>query len=178
MANKHEKYFVEGYFGVWRTVGGRRIFIRDDEPLDKAMKRSGKFNQNKNQIVKVIITNKEVVKYINDFNPDLKHDSVILLKERNAHILERKREDVFNYLIKELSDIVNNPDYIYPDSKNKDTLIFVKNFNNSLNVIIKLAIKDSNENNSVITAFPINKKRFSKLLEGIISNNISIYNKK
>ena len=30
--------------GVWRTIGGRRIFIRDKESLADAMKRSGKFN--------------------------------------------------------------------------------------------------------------------------------------
>lgn len=29
--------------GVWRTVGGRRIFIKDGEDLETAMKRSGKF---------------------------------------------------------------------------------------------------------------------------------------
>ena len=29
--------------GVWRTVGGRRIFIRDGEDLETAMKKSGKF---------------------------------------------------------------------------------------------------------------------------------------
>lgn len=30
--------------GVWRTVGGRRIFIKDGEDLTSAMKNSGKFN--------------------------------------------------------------------------------------------------------------------------------------
>lgn len=40
--------------GVWRTVGGRRIFIADGEDLQTAMKKSGKFskirveNKNKN----------------------------------------------------------------------------------------------------------------------------------
>ena len=29
--------------GVWRTVGGKHIFIRDGESLSSAMKRSGKF---------------------------------------------------------------------------------------------------------------------------------------
>lgn len=29
--------------GVWRTVGGRRIFIKDGEDLETAMKNSGKF---------------------------------------------------------------------------------------------------------------------------------------
>lgn len=33
--------------GVWRTVGGRRIFIRDGEGLSNAMKRSGKFKMHK-----------------------------------------------------------------------------------------------------------------------------------
>ena len=32
--------------GVWRTVGGRRIFIKDGEDLATAMKNSGKFGKN------------------------------------------------------------------------------------------------------------------------------------
>lgn len=32
--------------GVWRTVGGRRIFIRTGQDLASAMKESGKFNKN------------------------------------------------------------------------------------------------------------------------------------
>lgn len=31
--------------GVWRTVGGRRIFIKDGEDLETAMKKSGKFGK-------------------------------------------------------------------------------------------------------------------------------------
>ena len=30
--------------GVWRTIGGRRVFIKDGEDLSTAMKKSGKFN--------------------------------------------------------------------------------------------------------------------------------------
>ncbi len=33
--------------GVWRTVGGRRIFIKDGEDLETAMKKSGKFGKDK-----------------------------------------------------------------------------------------------------------------------------------
>lgn len=32
--------------GVWRTVGGRRIFIKDGQDLTSAMKESGKFSSN------------------------------------------------------------------------------------------------------------------------------------
>lgn len=33
--------------GVWRTVGGRRIFIKDGQDLATAMRESGKFKKNK-----------------------------------------------------------------------------------------------------------------------------------
>ena len=35
-----------GATGVFRTVGGRRIFIKDGEDLATAMKNSGKFKKN------------------------------------------------------------------------------------------------------------------------------------
>ena len=35
--------------GVWRTVGGRRIFIKDGESLSSAMKKSGKFGKKKRE---------------------------------------------------------------------------------------------------------------------------------
>lgn len=36
--------------GVWRTVGGRRIFIKDGQSLSDAMKKSGKFKLEKKDI--------------------------------------------------------------------------------------------------------------------------------
>lgn len=36
--------------GVWRTVGGRRVFIKDGEDLQTAMKNSGKFKNLKNEV--------------------------------------------------------------------------------------------------------------------------------
>lgn len=35
--------------GVWRTVGGRRIFIKEGQDLASAMKESGKFKKNKKE---------------------------------------------------------------------------------------------------------------------------------
>ena len=35
----------DGEQGVWRTVGGRRIFIREGQDLASAMKESGKFTK-------------------------------------------------------------------------------------------------------------------------------------
>lgn len=45
--------------GVWRTVGGRRIFIKDGEDLETAMKKSGKFDKNTEE------KNKKIVEYEN-----------------------------------------------------------------------------------------------------------------
>lgn len=36
--------------GIWRTVGGKRIFIKDGQSLDEAMKQSGKFNIKKDEL--------------------------------------------------------------------------------------------------------------------------------
>lgn len=33
--------------GVWRTIGGRRVFIKDGDDLETAMKKSGKFKKEK-----------------------------------------------------------------------------------------------------------------------------------
>ena len=39
--------------GVWRTVGGRRIFIKNGQDLASAMKESGKFNKGKKTNIKI-----------------------------------------------------------------------------------------------------------------------------
>lgn len=45
---KYEKY--DESEGVWRTVGGRRIFIKDGQSLSDAMKASGKFKSAKKKV--------------------------------------------------------------------------------------------------------------------------------
>lgn len=69
MIRDDEKYYIDGYFGIWRTVGGKRIFIRDGEELSTAMIRSGKFvNESGNNLEahrpgdKVFITEQAIEK--------------------------------------------------------------------------------------------------------------------
>lgn len=58
--------------GVWRTVGGRRIFIKDGEDLETAMKNSGKFGKKKEKqkddedFKKTIenLDNDDIIKYL------------------------------------------------------------------------------------------------------------------
>lgn len=79
--------------GVWRTVGGRRIFIKDGQDLSSAMKESEKFNKSKKK-VKDLKTLNDQIKYIQD-NQDKLYNIVensdnydkelcIAFQERNA----------------------------------------------------------------------------------------------
>lgn len=43
-----KKYDFDDSDGVWRTIGGRRVFIKDGQSLSDAMKESGKFKKKKN----------------------------------------------------------------------------------------------------------------------------------
>ena len=57
--------------GFWRTVGGRRIFIKDGEDLATAMKNSGKFNNEKTKEEALKRTNNIVyMDLIRYFEPD------------------------------------------------------------------------------------------------------------
>ena len=44
MAKKDELQELNGEKGVWRTIGGRRVFIKTGQSLSDAMRKSGKFN--------------------------------------------------------------------------------------------------------------------------------------
>lgn len=47
--------------GVWRTVGGRRIFIKEGQDLASAMKESGKF---KDKTPSILNNRKNLVEYV------------------------------------------------------------------------------------------------------------------
>lgn len=66
--------------GVWRTVGGRRIFIKDGEDLATAMKNSGKFRNKQNKIT-------DEYKKIENFDEEIKE-----LEEESDRVYAKARE--------------------------------------------------------------------------------------
>ena len=78
--------------GVWRTIGGRRIFIKDGQNLATAMKESGKFNNDNKKIKQQYKTKQEVNKKI---------------KELNKKIYSREQfdEEEYNKLKKEVEEL-------------------------------------------------------------------------
>ena len=73
---------MEDIGGVWRTIGGRRIFIKDGEDLETAMKKSGKFKKNENY-------NDDNFKFLPE-DEDEKYDKYVEMSEECYDKLDRK----------------------------------------------------------------------------------------
>ena len=96
--------------GVWRTIGGRRIFIKDGEDLETAMKKSGKFDKNK-----IESKIEGIEKENNNNNQNNKEDIKKLqeeLKKQNVNVDENFVNNFDNQLAKEqlqaINDIIKN----------------------------------------------------------------------
>lgn len=84
--------------GVWRTVGGRRIFIKDGEDLETAMKNSGKFKNNKKseKINETMNKRSEIInkldKETNDLSDYDKYNLAISKLEENDYDTPTERQ--------------------------------------------------------------------------------------
>lgn len=93
--------------GVWRTVGGRRIFIREGQSLSEAMKASGKFNSAKKRNEKYETVKKdELLEKEKDLQEDEVEKSSVFdlsdddLKEK----LAKMSDEEFNKTVKQIED--------------------------------------------------------------------------
>lgn len=92
---------------------------------------------------------------------------LILTYERDAHIKERHGKD-YELFHQCVFDVVEIPDLILKDSKNKNTVFYIKYIEETnINIVIRLSLETDNSDykNSVITAYRLgakNLKRFKK----------------
>ena len=100
--------------GVWRTVGGRRIFIKDGQPLEEAMKESGKFNHKYNKYYTKTLDSIVFEKYIKT-----KANKMYVFDANNWYFIENKSEGSYN--IKAILRIEGNEDFIKELSKEIDS---------------------------------------------------------
>ena len=90
--------------GVWRTVGGRRIFIKDGEDLSTAMKNSGKFGNKKEKSKKG--------KEINDFEDKIRNnetETIGVFNEKGELIFEKTDDEknIVNISTEEGKKLIN-----------------------------------------------------------------------
>lgn len=95
--------------GVWRTVGGRRIFIKDGQSLEDAMKESGKFKKNDKKMS----------------DEELKEEQLKIILKNNPmtdeyHTGIRTKEDIKTPEEAFKTKIDEDEDYLYPDFTKED----------------------------------------------------------
>ena len=103
--------------GVWRTISGRRIFIKEGQSLSDAMKDSRKFKSSKSEKEDKKITTKEEIQ-------ELKEKQFEILQNHNPmaddyHVGIRKVEDIktFEEVIKTADE---DEEFVWGDYSLKD----------------------------------------------------------
>lgn len=95
-------------------------------------------------------------------------DEVILTEERIRHIQEHHPGDYEKYGIY-ITEIIDNPDYIIDDSKNIDTLLYMKKIKEkakNIQIVIRLNTnkKEINKKISILTLWKVKDKTYRQLL--------------
>jgi hypothetical protein len=96
-------------------------------------------------------------------SPNIKTDEVVLTDKQRIHIMERRAKTLERYE-SELKNIVENPDYIFADPKHKDTALVIKEYSNTVQVVLRLCTEEANKKNSIITMWEIKGTRFERYL--------------
>lgn len=91
--------------GVWRTVGGRRIFIKDGEDLETAMKKSGKFDKNgKKNIIDYTKEAEKIKNNIKELEEDKYSDGTYNIDSKEVVEFETGYQATFQQLNDNYSD--------------------------------------------------------------------------
>lgn len=102
-------------------------------------------------------------------------NELILTDERDAHIKERHAQD-YSLFHKCVYDVVNIPDVVLRDSKNQNTVFYIKYIEEThLNIVVRLSleIEGNNKKNSIITSYQLGTKTLKRLKK----NNKTLYSK-
>ena len=159
--------------GVWRTIGGRRVFIEDGQSLEEAMQKSGKFA--------TITSDVEIRKKINSVNIDFdsdntlpglnkedlialgKEDKPVLLKkviiDRNLLFHPDVQRSEYNFLIGQA--LYNYPTF-FPGHKD-DYMNLVCKIDDKYNSLVLVQMSESKDNYEIIHFFRINDKKLDKM---------------
>lgn len=83
---------LNGKEGVWRTVGGRRIFIANGEDLKSAMKNSGKFGKS-NTLDNIIKESQPKDNKYMQFGYELKDDELTIYAKGTKKVMDLDEDD-------------------------------------------------------------------------------------
>jgi len=111
---------------------------------------------------------------LGEYKNKLVTEDVVITDERINHI-KTQHPNIFEKYIQSLSDFIEKPNYILRDKKNVDTLLILKridSFNENIQIVIKLQIKnEENKANTILTFWKIRDRNYNST----IKNNEIIY---
>lgn len=119
--------------GVWRTIGGRRVFIKDGQSLSEAMRESGKFDINNTKY-----------KYIENYNDEIVQE----LQVKSDEVYKQLRdEEIVGGLISYSEEYYQDINYYLRESKYADNdeeyQKFIKELTNNIdNSMSKFDLED------------------------------------
>lgn len=102
-------------------------------------------------------------------------DELILTDERDEHIKERHDQD-YKLFHQCVYDVVKMPDTVLKDSKNQNTVFYIKYIEEThLNIVIRLSLEvdGADRKNSIVTAYQLGAKTLKRLRK----NSKTLYNK-
>lgn len=155
--------------GVWRTVGGRRIFIKDGENLETAMKKSGKFkkiekkDKDGNKQQEKVELEPKWCEVSEEFEPETRNRIINQINELNQKYNEAFEQD--GKLIIKPADL-NDNEFAY--IQDNGTMIVNKNLFNNPKILSEKYQKSISDNWN-------QKVPEGKELEGIIVHEFGHY---
>lgn len=100
-----------------------------------------------------------------DITNNITTKDVVLLPKQIEHIKERHK-GVYDKYKNEITNILNNPDYIFKDPKHENTALLIKKYKNNIEIVLKLNTDTKNNfKNSIITMWEIKDKRLERYKE-------------
>ena len=95
-------------------------------------------------------------------------DDVIITEERIAHIKEHHPGDYEKYG-KDIKDIIEDPDHILEDNKNRDTILYMKTIERhgkNIQIVVKLNTnkKDKSKKNSILTLWKMKDSTYRQYI--------------
>lgn len=110
------------------------------------------------------------VNKLGDYANKVITDEVVLTNERLYNHVLILHKDEYAKLEKYIKEIIENPDFIIEDNKNKDTIILMKHIdeiNRNGRIVIKLAVANDEKHpkNSIITLMELNDRTWKQTLK-------------
>lgn len=129
-----------------------------------------KVKLNKNEVKNLQYIGKLDVDKIGKYQRNIIMDEVILTDERLKEHINSKHFKEYKQLMPYLTDIVENPDIILDDNRNKNTIILLKEISEihkNGRVVVKIAVAEDEKHskNSIITLMKLNDRTWKQTLK-------------